>query len=531
MVFIQQHNTNSSSAIGNQIKNEGKKEKCKDPIQNRAPEEYIGPTPYTIEEKVTFTHSPDAVSEAASRLSALPPLLQQFEIVHTKIEEVDIVNDEQHSLERDDFETKYYSTASKLTRLIKPTLRQEISDVCDTNATYREQTPQSRIEWYNVDSFTFKLRSNYVDFMKIASSVATKCTIAAQSIKDDFYMDDYISGSDSVEEALTLLRDVSEALSDIKGSKINGMSLHNTYCWTDSTVALTWIQREFSQWKTYIANRVAQINEVVKQQNWSHALDTVCTEPRVCCRNQNPFSGGLITKGPLKCLSPFMKDGVLYVGGRLQHSDEPFGRKHTAVLLANNNITNMIFQALHLRLLHIGPQGLLANMRSEFWPLRGRDNARKIVYSCKKCFRARPITLQQPMGQLPRQRITPSKPFSITGVDFIGPIQVKTGLRKIVLVKAYISVFVCMATKAVHLELVSSLTSEAFLAALRRFTSRRGLPSQIWSDNGTNFVGARKELRRHLASTPNTKSVAEILVDDGIQWVFIPPNAPHFGGL
>ena len=436
-------------------------------------------------------------------------------------------------------------------------------------------------------------------------------------------------------------------------AKSMGLSLHNTYCWTDSTVALTWIQGESSQWKTYVANRVTQINETVKQQNWSHVstslnpadplsrgvsatellnlslwwsgpeflqkrlINNRCKEEfqppddntlerrqlkftltttinqfslsnlisnwskllrisaiwlrfiswlrwRQNSQNVKPIlgpirvaelqvvkwrwiqfvqnqefaaeikilsSGGLITKGPLKCLSPFMKDGVLYVGGRLQHSDEPFGRKHPAVLPSNNNITNMIFQALHLRLLHIGPQGLLANMRSEFWPLRGRDNARKIVHLCQKCFRARPIPLQQPMGQLPKQRVTPSKPFSITGVDFAGPIQVRTGLRKIVLVKAYIAVFVCMATKAVHLELVSSLTSEAFLAALRRFTSRRGLPSQIWSDNGTNFVGARKELRCYLASTPNTKSVAEILVDDGIQWVFIPPNAPHFGGL
>jgi transposase InsO family protein len=242
-------------------------------------------------------------------------------------------------------------------------------------------------------------------------------------------------------------------------------------------------------------------------------------------------NGGLITKGPLRCLSPFLQDGILRVGGRLQHSDESFERKHPILLPAKNNVTNMIFRAFHLRLLHIGPQGLLAMVRSEFWPLRGRDSARKVVHLCQRCFRARPIPLQQPMGQLPKQRVTPSKPFSFTGVDFAGPMQVKTGLRKIVLVKAYIAVFVCMATKAVHLELVSNLTSEAFLAALRRFISRRGLPSQIWSDNGTNFVGARKELKRYLMNAPNNRSVTDILADDGIQWVFIPPNAPHFGGL
>jgi len=91
-----------------------------------------------------FTHFPDAVSEAASRLSALPSFLQQFEIVQTKIEEIDIENDEQHSLDRDNFETKYHSTAGRLTRLIKSTLQTEISDACDTNAAYREQTPLSQ---------------------------------------------------------------------------------------------------------------------------------------------------------------------------------------------------------------------------------------------------------------------------------------------------------------------------------------------------------------------------------------------------
>jgi len=107
-----------------------------------------------------------------------------------------------------------------------------------------------------------------------------------------------------------------------------------------------------------------------------------------------------------------------------------------------------------------------------------------------------PTPLQQPMGQLPKQRVTPSKPFSITGVDFARPMQVKTGLRKIVLVKAYIAIFVCMTVKAVHLEeMVLDLTADAFLAALDRFIARRGLPLKIFSDCGTNFVGASKQLR------------------------------------
>ncbi len=84
------------------------------------------------------------------------------------------------------------------------------------------------------------------------------------------------------------------------------------------------------------------------------------------------------------------------------------------------------------------------------------------------------------MGQLPAARVTPSPPFTITGIDYAGPFTLEIGhTRKPVLVKAYLALFVCLATKAVHLEIVSDLTTEAFLASLKRFISRRGLPTEI----------------------------------------------------
>jgi len=104
--------------------------------------------------------------------------------------------------------------------------------------------------------------------------------------------------------------------------------------------------------------------------------------------------GGFIAKGPLRGLSVFLQDGILRVVGRLKRSDELFERKYPTLLPANINITNMIFRAFHLQLLHIGPQRLLAMVRSEFRPLRGRGNARKVVHLCKKWFRARPLSLQ-----------------------------------------------------------------------------------------------------------------------------------------
>ena len=99
------------------------------------------------------------------------------------------------------------------------------------------------------------------------------------------------------------------------------------------------------------------------------------------------------------------------------------------------------------------------------------------------------------MGQLPDSRVQPSAVFSNVGIDYAGPITIRYGgPRSKVTQKAYISVFVCMATTAVHVELVTSLSTKAFLDALSRFTSRRGLPSVIYSDNATNFQGAQREL-------------------------------------
>ncbi|KAL6417860.1 hypothetical protein ACFW04_012486 [Cataglyphis niger] len=149
------------------------------------------------------------------------------------------------------------------------------------------------------------------------------------------------------------------------------------------------------------------------------------------------------------------------------------------------------------------------------------------------CARWRGATQQQIMGDLPRLRVTPARPFLQTGVDYAGPIQLRTtkgrGHRSH---KAFIAVFVCLSTKAVHLEVVSDYSADAFLAALRRFTARRGLCRSLYSDCGTNFVGADAQLRAFFAaSNPAQRQIADQLANDRMQWRFNPPSAPHFGGL
>ncbi|XP_050307738.1 uncharacterized protein LOC126744393 [Anthonomus grandis grandis] len=127
------------------------------------------------------------------------------------------------------------------------------------------------------------------------------------------------------------------------------------------------------------------------------------------------------------------------------------------------------------------------------------------------------------MSDIPKVRISQVKPFSQCGVDYMGPIPLTMSRRRgVQSQKGYICLFVCMVTKALHLEVASDLSSECFLAAFRRFVSRRGRCSDMYSDQGTNFVGASRMLLFYLQGSAETLT---------IQWHFNPPSAPHFGGL
>lgn len=234
----------------------------------------------------------------------------------------------------------------------------------------------------------------------------------------------------------------------------------------------------------------------------------------------------------LKQLNPFIDTfGLLRVGGRLANAPIADSKKFPIVLPSKGKITQLLFEYEHCRLLHIGPQSLLAHMNNEFWPIRGRSIAKQTVSRCIQCFRSRPKFIPPFMAPLPRERVTIERPFSNVGVDYCGPFTIRSGLRKVSSTKGYVCVFVCLVTRAVHLELVSSLTTADFLATLSRFMSRRGQVLNIYSDNGTNFVGADRELQRKLQEFNKDNKIHDFLAVKGITWHFIPPSSPHFGGL
>ena len=172
-------------------------------------------------------------------------------------------------------------------------------------------------------------------------------------------------------------------------------------------------------------------------------------------------------------------------------------------------------------------------MRTQFWPINGKSLARKVVHDCVVCFRHNPVTANQIMGNLPPERVIPNFPFMHTGIDFCGPFEIRyKNQRKGVFQKVFVAIFICLVTKAVHIELVTDLTSEAFIAALKRFFSRRGKSSSITTDNATNFKGAKSELKKlhDLAKKPD-ENLANYLASESVEWKFIPPRSPNFGGL
>ena len=425
------------------------------------------------------------------------------------------------------------------------------------------------------------------------------------------------------------------------------LTVDECFYWTDSHIVLDWLKGEPGQWKTFVGNRVAKIQELTRVTQWKHVSgklnpadivsrgttailktewfsgpsfllkEPIVLEQEICqvdlqsCelerRNvaliglsgvENELIGrfsslnrlirvvawmlrfvngtkGKRELGSLKLfefdhalnviikvvqeetfpeeikklkkgqinsnsilvrLKPFLdKDGIIRVGGRLSQASIAFDCKHPIVLPKAHKFTQLVIHAEHLRMLHAGPQAVLASLRQRYWPLSGRDAVRNMLRKCVVCFKAQPIIQNQLMGDLPEARLRPVRPFYNTAVDYAGPFLIKDGkLRNRKLIKAYLCVFVCFVTKAVHLELTTELSASSFLQILNRFVARRGLPKTLYSDNGTNFVGANnelKEIKGDLQRLAKDDIWLNYLLENNIEWHFMPARSPHMGGL
>lgn len=238
---------------------------------------------------------------------------------------------------------------------------------------------------------------------------------------------------------------------------------------------------------------------------------------------QVPSSSCLITLAPEYDAS-FQ---LIRVGGRLRRcQDLEDDVIHPIVLDPRHAVTKLLIRQVDQDLKHPGAERLFAELRRKFWILRGREAIRREQRSCSECQRWRAQPVNPKMADLPPARLRLHQPaFYSTGIDCFGPMQVKIGRRN---EKRWGLLFKCLTTRAVHIEVLSSINTDSFLMALRRFISRRGKPAELLSDQGTNFRGGDRELQEAFQTLH--PSLQAQLAEYQIKFCFNPPSAPHFGG-
>ena len=406
------------------------------------------------------------------------------------------------------------------------------------------------------------------------------------------------------------------------------------YCWTDSMIALSWIQSDPNRWKAFVANRVSEIQNLTHPDNWFHCpgienpadlltrgmcaeelarstlwlhgpefvlnetfseadslncnvhvtageeetadVTLVCsvekTEPvfnvdrwgtltkairvvawvfrflfnvrtaaikritgdltfqelqsarssLILCVQQHDSSSefSALKQGlPVPKTSPLAKlrvflaeDGLLRMQGRLQFSSLTYNEKHP-IILQKGHFAVLLVRAHHLLMKHAGVQSVLTSLRNEYWILGVRRLAKRVKRFCISCQRFDSLSCQQPVPPLPRLRVNQAVAFAVMGLDHAGPVFCSDFPRK----KFWVLLCTCAVTRAVHFELVESLSTQDTVLALRRLAARRGVPSCVYSDNAKGFTAAPQLLQKqfgHLAP----------------EWRFIAPRSPWWGG-
>nr|XP_042910968.1 uncharacterized protein LOC107454670 [Parasteatoda tepidariorum] len=221
----------------------------------------------------------------------------------------------------------------------------------------------------------------------------------------------------------------------------------------------------------------------------------------------------------LKLLSIFTDaNGLVRIKTKIIMREDNENFKVPIILPSDHHVVKSLILHKHQELGHPGVQSLMVALREDYWILKARRTVKKVLKTCITCQRFNVKRPEIPEGILPEDRVKNASIFEVIGVDVAGPLLTKDNK------KVWIAIFTCAIYRAVHLELLTSLSTDNFILALRRFIARRGRPSIIYSDNGTNFIGTNNSLKNiNLERLKTTFSP--------ILWRFLPPTAPWWGGF
>ncbi|XP_068245318.1 uncharacterized protein [Palaemon carinicauda] len=331
------------------------------------------------------------------------------------------------------------------------------------------------------------------------------------------------------------------------------------YYWTDSTTVLRYIRNDQARYQAFVANRVSMIRESSDQEEWRY----VNSERNPANHATRSKQSERWRKGPeflLKeeCFWPTepaqMSDGVeglevkreigptgtrgyqiisyrigldIRQTGRLSLANISPSEKHPIILPYKGHLTDMVIQYYHEHSNHMGVMHVLSLMREKFWVVKGNAAVRRVLRRCIGCRRAHGKVNEQLMADLPHDRVESEKPsFYRTGVVLFEPFFVKLGRAQM---KHWGVIFTCLNMMAIHLEVASNLTSDSFISAFRRFLDRRGQVKMVRCDCGTNIVGSWKVLDSSYEFLAGNK-VGNELLRCGVEFIFNPPGASHFGG-
>ena len=239
-----------------------------------------------------------------------------------------------------------------------------------------------------------------------------------------------------------------------------------------------------------------------------------------------------LKKGMLSRMDPFVDDdGIIRVGGRINNSTLPWKLKHPAIMPKKHRVSSSLIRHFHEKIQHGGRDATLNEIRQNgLMIVNANSCVRNEIFKCVTCRRFRGKFGEQKMANLSSERCSESTPFTYSGVEMFGPFIIKQGRKEL---KRYVALFTCFPSRAIHLESTSTLDTDSFIMALRRFINRRGYVRQIRSDNGSNFVGANAEFKKAIKEMDQEKINGFLLRNniDWMGWDFNTPTASHMGGV